>query len=355
MKKLLIILLSALSLTAFAQQPKWYDEAQRAANYPKSSYFTGIAYGEVKRGESEGAAMERLKNAARVEATSTINSRVQSETTSDTHSESIETLDEWAESIRETMDIHTTITVDLEIPGLEAEAWKNPGSNEVVAFAYVKKSTLIRQLEKKITVGLTKVEATLDQVDEMINQGQKMQAREAIKKVIPQFQDIEQAQRILVAVDPTSDTESLQLEETKQLVQRYIKMAVSLKNSINIYLSCSADLFGTNYSALKGEIQGELSKMGCTFVSSADKSDWAINVNAKAREYNKSDFGNVSSYFAYVDVNLSIDKTTTGQRIYENAISEKGGHTHNFEQAARQAYKDISPKITKIIKEQIQQ
>ena len=95
--------------------------------------------------------------------------------------------------------------------------------------------------------------------------------------------------------------------------------------------------------------------MGCTFVRSGNEADWIITITAIAREYSKSYFGSVSSYFAYVDAKISIDKVATQQRIYEDAISEKGGHTHNYKQAARQAYKDISPKISEIIKGQIQQ
>ena len=80
MKKLFIILLAALSLTAFAQtEPNWYNSAQRKASYPQQQYFTGIAYGEVQRGETVGAAMERMKTAARVEALSTIRVQVQHE------------------------------------------------------------------------------------------------------------------------------------------------------------------------------------------------------------------------------------------------------------------------------------
>ena len=142
---------------------------------------------------------------------------------------------------------------------------------------------------------------------------------------------------------------------TKRLKERYRALAADLKNGINICLICNAYIFGTNYSALKGEIQGELSKMGCNFVTAAAQPDWTIYVTAKAREYNKNDFGGVCTYFVYVDANIIVEKTTTGQRIYENQISEKGGHTYNYEQAARQAYKDISPRISKIIKEQIQQ
>ena len=57
----------------------------------------------------------------------------------------------------------------------------------------------------------------------------------------------------------------------------------------------------------------------------------------------------------YVDANIAVDKTATGQRVYENEISEKGGHTQNFKKAARDAYKELFPKISEIIKEQVKQ
>lgn len=355
MKKLLILLFSALSLTAFAQQPNWYTDSQRAANYPKAQYFIGIAYGQVRSGESVGSAMERLKIVARVDALSTIRVHVQNETRSNMHSESLESIDDWSETIKETMDSRTTTEVDLEIPGLQVEAWSNPNKNEVVAFAYIRKSTLCRQMDKQVTAGLTRIETILENANYLVANGQKLQAKEAIKKVVPLFSEVEQAQRILIVADPLSDAEMLQLAETKQLTQRYMSMVAELKNGLNIYLSCNAGMFATNYFSLKGEIQGELSKLGSTFVSNAEQSDWAIYVTASAREYNRADFGGTTSYFVYVDAQIVIEKIATGQRIYENAISEKGGHTHNFEQAARDAYKHISPKIIAIIKEQIKQ
>ena len=355
MKKLLFLLLSALSLTIMAQQPNWYDANQRAVSYPKGSYFSGIAYGEVRSNESAGAAMEKLKVAARTEAVSTISVQVKNETELHTHDESFQSIDDWSETIRETYDSKTKTIVNLEIPGLQVEAWKNPSSNEVVAFAYIKKSTLARQMDKQVTAGLTRIETILENTEQLIAQGQKLEARENIKKAFPHFQEVEQAQRILIVADPMSDAESLQLAETKNLQNRLIRIIAELKNGINIYLSCTADMFGTNYSTLKSEIQGELSKIGCTFVMNASQADWAVYVKAPARQYNASTYGNVTTYFAYVDANIAIEKMATRQRIYENQISEKGGHTINYEQAARQAYRDISPKISKIIKEQIQQ
>ncbi len=356
MKKLLIILLSALSLMVAAQTtPNWYDNDMRRSFYPAGQYFTGFAEGQRLGSESLDAATTRLKNAARVEALSTIRVHVQNTTVNQALSQTLRTMEgTFRQSARE-FSSATTTKVDMEIPGLQIEAWTNPANGNIAAFAYVKKATLIRQLEKKITVGLTKIETTLDQIDQLIATGQKMQARDLAEKTLPQFVELDETQKILAAVDENADEESLQLMETRNLQQRLTGLIANLKHGINIYLDCKADMFGTNYGTLKSEIQGELSKLGCTFVNSAEQSDWAIYINAPAREYNKQSFGNITSYFAYIDANIAIEKTATGQRIFEDLISEKGSHTHNFEQAARDGYKNISPKISEIIKKQIQQ
>lgn len=356
MKKLLIILLSALSLTVYAQTtPNWYDNDMRRSFYPEKQYFTGYAEGQRMSNERLETATQRMKDAARVEALSTIRVHVQNTTTNMAISQTLRTMEgTFRQSARE-LKSSTTTTVDMEIPGLQIEAWQNPQNGNIAAFAYVKKATLIRQLEKKITVLLTKIETKIDQVDQMVAAGQKMQARDLAATILPFFEELEETQKTLLAVDDAADEESLQLADTKKLQSRLIAIIAELKNGINIYLSCTADMFGTNYSALKSEIQGELSKMGCTFVTNAAQADWAVYVTAPARQYNASTYGNTTTYFAYVDANIAVEKMATGQRIYENQISVKGGHTINYEQAARQAYRDISPKISKIIKEQIQQ
>lgn len=57
--------------------------------------------------------------------------------------------------------------------------YRDPETGMLAAFAYVKKSTLIQQLLKQITTSLTKVEMSLDQIDQLVVTGQKLQARTA--------------------------------------------------------------------------------------------------------------------------------------------------------------------------------
>lgn len=355
MRQLLIFLFSALSLTVFAQQPAWYDDNRRMADYPSGLYFTGFAEGQRRSGESNDAALKRIKDAARAETASTIRVHVQNTTTINGLSQTIESMDKTFYRSVEEFSSKTTTSTDMEIPGLQVETWTNPANGTIAAFAWVKKSTLIRQLEKTITVGLTKIETALDQIDQLVSDGQKIQARNLATNTLPKFREVDEAQKTLAAVDENADKESLQLQETRNLQHRLTGIIAQLKNGINIYLACTANMFGTDYSDLASSIQGNLSPIGCSFVSSAAESDWAITVNALARQYNKVDYGSVSTYFAYVDATVIITKTATGQCIHNSVLTEKGGHTHNYEQAARDAYRSIAPRISALIKEKINQ
>ena len=353
MKKLLFFMLTAVVLTAVAQQPAWYDAARRSADYPAGQYFTGYAEGQRLGSERQEAAQKRLQDAARTEAASSIRVHVQNTTTNTGLSRTLKTMEGTFRSSMRELATSTTTSVDMQIPGLQVETWQNPQSGTIAAFAWVKKATLIKQLEKTITVCLTKAETALDQADQLVATGQKMQARDAATKTLPLFGEADEAQKLLAAVDEDADEESLQLQQTRALQNRLTGMIAQLKNGIGIYLQCRADMFGTNYSDLAGAIQGELSELGCNFVSSPAQADWAVYVTAPARKYNKADIGGMSTYFAYVDATVTVDKTATGQRVYAGSLSEKGGHTHNYEQAARDAYRNAAPKISALIKEQI--
>ena len=156
-----------------------------------------------------------------------------------------------------------------------------------------------------------------------------------------------------MVVDTEATEESLMLAETRTLQQRLMAMVAQLKNALTICLKADAKIFSSAYPALQAELQGHLSKLGCSFVTDPSTADWVIDISAQAREYNTTTMGNVSTYFVYVDANVAITKTATGQRVYENVFSEKGGHTHNYEQAARDAYKYLLPKLRDVLDEQI--
>ena len=359
MKKTILTTLFFWAMTAiaaFAQTPPaWYDHEVRKVNYPTKRFFKGYAEGMPAANESIATAMQRLKDAARVEALATIRVLVQSQTTSNVISQNLQTMGETFRQSTSELKTATTTSVDMEIPGLLIEEYRDPETGMLAAFAYVKKSTLIQQLLKQIAISLTKVEMSLDQIDQLVATGQKLEARTAAEKAMPLFAEVDDAQQLLVVVDTEATEESLMLAETRTLQLRLIAMVAQLKNALTICIQCDATIFGTAYPALRSTLQGHLSKLGCNFVTDPTQADWVVRIQTVAREYNTMAMGNVSTYFTYVDATISVLKSATNQLVYEDMLSEKGGHTHNYEQAARDAYKYLTPKICKAVEEQVKQ
>lgn len=354
MKKLSVLLLLFHSIvTIFASSnvaPDWMDAQQRELLYPAGKYYTGFATTTIQKGEEKTAAYDRVKQNARVDAISSIQVSVE------------QTIERYMKNTQSGSSVSTTDIMTSharshssikDVPGLNIEVWENPKTGDVSAFAYVKILDLSRRLMRRILTNVGKVETELQAVEDLVARGDKSQARDKLPALQSLLNDIEGDQRVLLSVDSNVTDEDLAVEEVNSLKKKHQSLVGDLKNGIAIYLDCKADLFGKNYSTLLKEIQGALSPIGCMFVDNSEASDWAIYIVAPAREYHKDQFGDVTSYTSYVDASISIVKTAAGKRVYEDEISVKGSHTHNYEQAGREAYKKLAPQVSAVIRKLI--
>lgn len=213
------------------------------------------------------------------------------------------------------------------------------------------RAKLTRQLTRSIPMELGKIEGNMPQINVLIKKGEKVQAKAMVDEALQKIAKIEEDQQKLAQLDENADEETLMIAEVQEAKRYLIEKANKLRNAIGIYITCDAKLFDEEYPVFLKELQGELSQLGISFVDSVNQADWSISIKASTREYNKTESG---TYFAYADAQLTIDKIANGKRIYEDAISEKGGSPISYEQAAREAYKYLAPRISAIIKEQIE-
>ena len=198
------------------------------------------------------------------------------------------------------------------------------------------------------------VDAALPQINILIKKGEKVQARTMVEEALQQITKIEADQKTLALLDESADDEILMTAEVAEVKRYLTDKANKLRNAIGIYITCDAKLFDTEYPVFLKDLQGELSQLGVSFVDSVEQADWSISIQAKAREYNKVELGGAANYFVYVDAQITMDKIANGKRVLEDAMSEKGGHTFNYEQAALDAYKHLTPRLSAAIKAQIE-
>ena len=268
------------TLVVAENAPLWYNAESRCEAYPQEQYITGFAIKYLSLGEDPTQVMNFLIETARVNAASTIQVRIKNETEDRLEQLQYKDANGAKKSSNRSLQSITTSSVDLVISGLNGETFHDEATNRVAAFAYVKISDLIRHTDRKLTSVLSKIEDNLDETEMLVANGQILQANERGEKIESLFNQVEDAQYILIAIDPMSDAESLQLNETKKLKQRYILLSEKLRNSVRVYLKFTNDDFDVDYNQLAKQIEKTLSTNSCSLVSSSEQADWVISLHA---------------------------------------------------------------------------
>ncbi|MCQ2316173.1 MAG: LPP20 family lipoprotein [Bacteroidales bacterium] len=243
--------------------------------------------------------------------------------------------------------------VDMKLAQTLSSYDENLGKYYVIA--YINKEEVCNFYENEMKMLISNIGSHIAIADNYISAGFKTKAKEELQTTLALFGQKDEPLFWLNVFGLDENKMQRYLNEVNSNEQAVKSKLADLEHGVNIYLNCKADMFGNSYPTLANTIKGELSKIGCTFVTSAAEADWAVYVTANAREYNAPTIGGHTTYFAYIDATLAIDKVVTNQRIYEDALTEKGGHTHNYTEAARDGYKQISPKIIELINQYIKQ
>ena len=294
--------------------PFWCNDTWRATNYPRELYAQSYVVGELQAGETLEQTRSRVKEQAQAEALRNIN---------------------------------LAANMIKYIPNLSVESWHNPKTNEVFAFAWAKKEDLTRTLKKQIISQITRAEMALEEAEGLLAEGEKGAARKTIAKAIELLQQVEEEQQIVQNVDATINMEDIAFAESNALKQRVTTLQQQLKHGITVYIAGEVTIFDKTYPTLIQQIKQEISPIGCTFIT--NEADWVIRLQGTIQEYNTLQKTSYSAFVVMADIAIEIEKQ--GQIIYSGNVSQKGVHTMNTEQAAKEAYVEASKAIAAQISE----
>ena len=247
----------------------------------------------------------------------------------------------------------TTFATDIDVTLLLTKSHFNPHVNKIYAIAYVNKQEAARFYKRQTDVIFNDVEKHLSVADTYVETGFVAKAKDELKKTEQEFAKLEKPV-FFMTLFALPDYELQEVLKRRNELEQTVKRKIAdMEYGINIYVECNADMFGQKYPNLQKELKAKLSETGCSFTDDKASATWAVIINANSREYNKVNLGNTSNYFSYVDAEITLEKVVAGKTVYEDMITEKGGHTHGFTEAARDAYKKISPKIIELVTENI--
>ena len=296
--------------------PSWCNNEWRANNYPRELYLQGFIVGEQQTNESIEQTLQHLKEQAQAEAL---------------------------------QNIIATQNAIKDIPNLSVESWHNPQTNEVFAFAWAKKEDLVRTLKKQIISHITRAEMAIEEAEGLLAEGEKSAARKTIAKAIEHLQQVEEQQKVVQSVDSSTEMEDIAFAESNALKQRVTALQQQLKNGVSVYIGGEITIFDKSYPTFIQQIKQEISPMGCTFTTNEAAADWVVRLHGTMQEYNTMQKSSYSTFVVMADVAIEIAKK--GQIIYSGNVSQKGVHTNNTEQAAKEAYSEASKAIAVQINE----
>ena len=354
MRILILILSLWCSIFAFGHNtaPLWCSDTWRTSNYPHELYVKGFVVGELQSGESIEQVLQRIKEKAQAEAIQNITTSVEYTSVSMVQSDQQIGTMGFSEMTRELFSTSTTIHSTLkDIPNLSVESWHNAKTNEVFAFAWVKKTDLARTLKKQIISHVTRAEMAIEEAEGLLAEGEKSAARKSIARAIEYLQQVEEQQKVVQSVDSNTDMEDIAFTESNALKQRAAILYQQLRNGVFVYIGGEVTIFGKAYPTFIQQINHEISSIGCAFTTTESDADWVIHLQGTTREYNTLQTGNYIAYFVLAEVALQIMKGNTQSTIYEGSFSEKGSHTLNREEAGYAAYAEVHHQIAAKIKE----
>ena len=242
-----------------------------------------------------------------------------------------------------------TFSTDLDMSLTETKTYYNEAQGKYYVLVYIDKAASTTYYENEVKMLISKAGNALTIADNYISTGFKQKAKAELQKALQLLDD---AGRPFFWLNVFGLNEyriqSLlrQVNEKEQIIKEKLS---ALEYGTTYCVVCEADLFGKRYVKLGNEVKGELAASGCNFVDDPTCADIVIRIQASARKYNQFQ----GAYFTYIDAAVTIDKTATGQRIFEDELSTKGAHTLGYNEAARDGYKQIKKDIVKTLKENI--
>lgn len=334
--------------------PMWVNNAWRTASYPRESYITGFVQGEVQANEASEATHQRLKNQAQAEAIANIQTSVEHVSSSVSRSDQQMGTMGYSEIVREIFETSTTTHSSFKnIPNLAVESWQNTKTNEVFAFAWIKKSELSKHLQRQISRLLTRAEINVEETHELISKGEKVEARKTIIQAVECMQELAEYQHIIEIIDTNIVPEDILLNESIALKKQVTRLYQEMKNGIYLYVEGECDIFGKTYLTFIQQVKEQLSDLGCSFTSDQQQADWVIDIVSTTRKMNQAQVAGFVAYFVEANVSLRITKANTQQTIFEGVWTEKGSHTNNDYEAALNAYDNLTNVVTRKITETI--
>ncbi|MDR2065515.1 MAG: LPP20 family lipoprotein [Prevotellaceae bacterium] len=337
-----ILLCTIFSLTLFGQErPGWIDENLRELKFSANAYFTGFTYRDVLSDKSLQDAIQKAKIDAQADLAKKIRVNILSK--SQSNISAISANGQYREN--ESFLNQSTTETSAEVAGIKIESYYDSNTQLVYAFAYVEKDKLKSYYQTNISFIIKKIETAIKNAQQFAADGSKIKAKEAYEAIMPAFKELNFAQSLIIAIEGKESDEA-QIPLSLSLQSQITQSIASLQAATVIYVKSTEMNLDKQVEILAPKLKAELAKIGCSFKSLPDESDYILNVKAYTRQGNSLN----SMCFSYLDAEVSLIEQITGKEIYHNNFTDVKGAALDYERAGRKAFENAASQIVDKLK-----
>lgn len=331
--KSLFILASLIQVLCATAQSPWIEASYRTTHFSPEEYYVSYYHLINEKNNLDECVAQTILGAQSMLANS-----IFSEVSSVTRS-SIEAINQNGNYTENELFLNEfTAAASARLVNVSVDHFYDKPTNTVHAIAYVKKQSLSKFCEDKITNNLASLNGKLMSIENLIGSGHKNEAKIIVLDAIYSLNLFPIYLSQLIAIGQSNlDTSELS-SKYEQISRDLLRFKSDLEHSISIYVKATNTSSFIKTETIASKCRGILSDKGCNFVSTNETADYTIEIEYLTRTSSNTD----GMWFAFSDVNLTVKRNRDNIVMYDEAFSIKGG-ARTEEKAHRKAI-DLSPK-----------
>ncbi len=225
-----------ITSSLYAQTPDWVDFEKRKKAFPSGIYYTAFVENAYDRKEKPEPLLEKMKNLASLQLSSSIKVRVEGLTTNVIE----ETNSEYQSYFQQAATSYTNV----DLTGLKYETYIDEKDRKIFVLAKVKKRALNDYYLKQLKQKLAKLEQKVKLAEKFIEASNQTEAQKAYAEAESEIRECESYQSLLMAMGRVA-TDELAIEQLKKYNTKLNEVQLALKSSENRSVSDLANFLST--------------------------------------------------------------------------------------------------------------
>ncbi len=236
---------------------------------------------------------------------------------------------------------------------IEKKRFYNNYTHHGCVIAYIEKETASKLYCDDISSSQKTITEALSKAKDFIAAGKNDSARFALESIVPKLKSNSSELILLKVFGCNQETIDALREKHMQCIVNLKECFRTIGPKIMVAVDYSADVFGTPYWDMQESIKDWLATRGFGYTTEKAKADYVLVIRSSSRKYNTMSNGTQTTYYSYVDANVSIQKKNVDKPVYDNKLSIKGSFLKSYNEAAYVAYRDLENKLLKILEDNI--